>query len=370
MKNININIDIDIDIGGVNPVPSISRPMFSPRPATLSNPDICRARLSTFYDFRKPNDPRALRLMNHAASHVVASMPEIAVAYGVSDEFSFVFDRVATLFERRRDKLVSTVVSTFTAAYVAGWDLFFGDDDPQGDDAGARARARDGDGATARKKLTMDMLPTFDGRAVCYPSWANLRDYLSWRQVDCHINNLYNTTFWALVQEGGMTPTAAEELLKGTLASDKNEILWSRFGINYNNEPEMYRKGSVVFREYRVEDVPGSQQKGRGTGGGQRQQRKQKQGQEERQEDHQREQQLDREQDREQAEEDDDDEDTQQSAVPEPALSKTQAERLRKARKKATVVTSHVDIIRDEFWVRRPWIRSGRLALISDIDGR
>ncbi|KIW81725.1 hypothetical protein Z517_04751 [Fonsecaea pedrosoi CBS 271.37] len=281
--------------------------------------------------------------MNHAASYVVASMPEIAVAYGVSDEFSFVFDRAATLFERRRDKLVSTVVSTFTAAYVAGWDLFFGDDELQGDDAG--------DGAIARKKLTMDMLPTFDGRAVCYPSWANLRDYLSWRQVDCHINNLYNTTFWGLVQQGGMTHTAAEELLKGTLASDKNEILWSRFGINYNNEPEMYRKGSVVFREYRVEDLPGSHQKGRGRGGGQRQrqrEQKQKQGQEEKQED-QRDRELDREQDHEH--EDDDDEDTQQSAVPEPALSKTQAERLRKARKKATVVTSHVDIIRDEFWL-------------------
>lgn len=34
-----------------------------------------------------------------------------------------------------------------------------------------------------------------------------------------------------------------------TLAKDKNEILFSRFGINYNNEPEMYKKGSVVFRD-------------------------------------------------------------------------------------------------------------------------
>ena len=57
---------------------------------------------------------------------------------------------------------------------------------------------------------------------------------MSWRQVDCktnlyslllarycsaltkggHINNLYNTTFWALVQKGGMDATAAEEKLK------------------------------------------------------------------------------------------------------------------------------------------------------------
>lgn len=33
------------------------------------------------------------------------------------------------------------------------------------------------------------------------------------------------------------------------MSGDKNEILFSRFQINYNNEPEMYKKGSVVFRD-------------------------------------------------------------------------------------------------------------------------
>ena len=47
--------------------------------------------------------------------------------------------------------------------------------------------------------------PTFDGRVVLYPTDRNLRDYLSWRQADCHINNLYNTAFWALVNRGGVT---------------------------------------------------------------------------------------------------------------------------------------------------------------------
>jgi len=36
---------------------------------------------------------------------------------------------------------------------------------------------------------------------------------------------------------------------QGSLAADKNEILFSRFKINYNNEPEIYKKGSVVFRD-------------------------------------------------------------------------------------------------------------------------
>jgi tRNA(His) guanylyltransferase len=49
-----------------------------------------------------------------------------------------------------------------------------------------------------------------------------------------------------------MKEKEAEEYLKGSTAADKNEILFSRFGINYNNEDVMFRKGSIVFREVSV----------------------------------------------------------------------------------------------------------------------
>lgn len=124
-----------------------------------------------------------------------------------------------------------------------------------------------------------------------------------------------------MVNDGKMTPTAAEEELKGTVAADKNEILFSRFGINYNNEPQMFRKGSVVFREYALV-VPASQKdveaadevSGAVTLG---------------------------------------DEGRQE-------LSKTQAEKLKKLRRKARVVARHVDIIKDDFWEQRPWLRTGK----------
>lgn len=32
------------------------------------------------------------------------------------------------------------------------------------------------------------------------------------------------------------------------MAADKNEIMFSRLGINYSNEAEQFRKGSVVYR--------------------------------------------------------------------------------------------------------------------------
>ncbi|RYP54790.1 hypothetical protein DL768_000518 [Monosporascus sp. mg162] len=264
------------------------------------------SRLCAKYGFEKPNDRRALDLMNAAAKALVTELPEITIAYGVSDEYSFVFHKTCTLFDRRSSKLVSTIVSTFTAYYIHLWPSYLPD------------------------TPLSPPLPSFDGRAVCYPTVQNLRDYMSWRQVDCHINNLYNTTFWSLVLRGGMETKDAEKFLavcrllrvwvwaelinaQGTLAADKNEILFSRFGINYNNEAEIFRKGSVVFRDYELVE-PGSHNAAEIA-----------------------------------------------DKLAEPVQqSKKQDETDKKRRMKARVVVEHLDIIKDEFWDSRPWLLSNK----------
>ncbi|PGH06204.1 hypothetical protein AJ79_06592 [Helicocarpus griseus UAMH5409] len=247
-------------------------------------------RFSDRYKFQKPNDERALNLMNAAACAVVRDLPDLIIAYGVSDEYS---------------KLVTTIVSTFTAHYVYLWPSFF------------------------PTPLEPEFLPSFDGRAVQYPSVRNLRDYMSWRQADCHINNLYNTTFWSLILRGGMSNTEAENRLQGTVSGDKNEILFSQFGINYNNEPEMYKKGSVVFRDYEIK--PQTEKNDGGTSS--------KEG----------------------------DFDTGEEGPPS-EMSKSQIAKLRKMQKKATVVIRHVDIIKDEFWEQRPWILSNKPGKLPAVD--
>lgn len=40
--------------------------------------------------------------------------------------------------------------------------------------------------------------------------------------------------------------------------------------------------------------------------------------------------------------------------------SKTQTENDKKRRSKARIVVEHLDIIRDDFWERRPWILSNK----------
>lgn len=233
------------------------------------------------HDFAKPNDRRAIDLMNAAATEVMRQLVDVVIAYGQSDEYSFVFHESTTLFERRAYKLATTVATTFSVEYALQWPTYFPD------------------------QLLTRPYPTFDGRCVLYPKRSILRDYLSWRQADCHINNLYNTTFWAMVLQGGQSATEAELELKGTLAADKNEILFSRFGINYNNELEIYKKGSVIYR-----DLSSS---------------------------------------------------SPETPIQEPR-SKTQADKERKKKQKAALVVEHVDIIKDTFWDIRPWILASKIS--------
>jgi len=44
-------------------------------------------RFSSKYDFEKPNDRRALDLMNAAAVAVMKELPDLVLGYGVSDEY-------------------------------------------------------------------------------------------------------------------------------------------------------------------------------------------------------------------------------------------------------------------------------------------
>jgi tRNA(His) guanylyltransferase len=232
-------------------------------------------------------------------------LTDLVMAYGVSDEYSFIFHKDTTLFGRRSSKLISTIVSTFTAYYIGYWLQ------------------------SSFDSLTPPM-PTFDGRCILYPTVGNLRDYVSWRQADCHINNLYNTTFWSLVLHNGMTNTDAESRLQGTTSADKNEILFHN-GINYNNEEPIYRKGTALYRDYELASaLEGSSDI------------------------------------LEAVVSDTEDVSTREEFLAQEGrevstrMSKTASEKERKSKEKAGIKVEHCDLINNDFWHLRPWILSGR----------
>ncbi|PWN19675.1 Thg1-domain-containing protein [Microstroma glucosiphilum] len=179
---------------------------------------------SQAHEFEKPNDAVALELMNHAARHVCQELRgDVTLAFGESDEYSFLLKKSCKLYNRRESKIVTHIVSLFTSAYVFYWPQYF-------------------------PKKALQGPPSFDGRLVVYPGVQEVKDYFAWRQADTHINNLYNTTFWSLVllSNPPLSERQAHETLKGTVSSQKNEILFSKFAINYERLPAMFRKGTTV----------------------------------------------------------------------------------------------------------------------------
>lgn len=137
--------------------------------------------------FEKPNDLRAVLLMNECAAEVMRAYGDIFIAYGESDEFSFIFSRKCSLYSRRQEKIMSSrpalscllslpssqpahsfpadVLSLFSSSYVFFWPKYFPD--------------------TPLKRP-----PSFDARTVAYPSLKNVKDYLAWRQVGPASNEL------------------------------------------------------------------------------------------------------------------------------------------------------------------------------------
>ena len=176
-------------------------------------------RFCSVHNLSKPNDLRVLQVMNKAAQSTCHSFTDIVLAYGQSDEYSFVIQPKSKFFNRRLQKILSTVTSMFTSSFVMNWDL----------------------------EIKLQYPPCFDGRVVAYPNFDILLDYLRWRQADCHVNNLYNTTFWAIVKSG-KSEKEAHAQLKGSTSGQKNQMLFEDFGINYNTEPDMFKKGTVLVR--------------------------------------------------------------------------------------------------------------------------
>ncbi len=69
-------------------------------------------RFAEQHKFTKPNDNRALGLMTRSAHSVMSELEAIIIAYGQSDEFSFVFKRTSTLFKRRARYLGFAMLNT------------------------------------------------------------------------------------------------------------------------------------------------------------------------------------------------------------------------------------------------------------------
>ena len=193
---------------------------------------------SAAHNWLKPQDDRQIALMNDTATRVMLAYTDITLAIGMSDEYSFVLPPHTQLYGRRRDKLTSCICSLFASTYTFLYSQHF--------------------------SHPPSYPPHFDCRTVLYPSDTALHDYLRWRQVDCHINHLYNLCYHRMrARVSQPTGAAVEAELSAMDSAAKNEMLWSEFGLNYNTEKAVYRKGSIVVWERYSKDAADEQKEDR-----------------------------------------------------------------------------------------------------------
>ena len=96
--------------------------------------------------------------------------------------------------------------------------------------------------------LLLGDLAAFDCRISQLPSLGDVVDYLRWRHEDAHRNALNAHCYWVLRGEDLSVEGATKRLL-GLSVAEKNELLFSRAGINFNDLPLWQKRGIGLYWE-------------------------------------------------------------------------------------------------------------------------
>lgn len=198
-------------------------------------------RMTKIHDFEKPFDERFHRLMVCTVQNMLEhSGFSFLYGYTESDEISLLLAKDDITFGRKERKLISVL-----AGYASSF-------------------------ATEHMNTHIDHDNlVFDARVCQLPKKQDVVDYFRWRQQDSFRNALNGYCHWKLVQSG-KSARKATKILEGKGASFKQELLFSTFGVNFNDTPAWHRRGTGVYwKTYEKmghnpitgEDVPCSRKK-------------------------------------------------------------------------------------------------------------
>ena len=172
----------------------------------------------------QPYDDRIIRLYAECARHVMEDFADIDVSYGFKGEFSFIFKRTTSTFNRRRDKIITNLTSLFASTFAYRWSKYFSDQ--------------------------FKYPPSFVATVTLFPRLRIVKDFLLWRQelsaVECL--NSYTTT---VLERSGKIHQESIDIVNSSNESEKNEILFMN-GINFMSLPDCHKRGKILFREKKI----------------------------------------------------------------------------------------------------------------------
>jgi tRNA(His) 5'-end guanylyltransferase len=166
-------------------------------------------------NFEKPFDERFHLLMVDTLSYITESGGiKCHLGYTQSDEISLFLDPYDSTDGRREQKWYARFASTASSRF------------------------------TNQSGFPVE----FDCKFYVYPNLSLLVDHFRWRQSDGTRNALTGWCYWSL-RKSGKTARQSNSVLKKKGHAFKQEMLFTEFGINFNDLPGWQKRGTAVYWE-------------------------------------------------------------------------------------------------------------------------
>lgn len=178
----------------------------------------------------KPFSPVFADMMAKSAIAVASEIQGCVIGYTQSDEITFIIrtdqsDETTPWFDNRIQKMVSVAASISTAAFngLLGQNFGF---DPAG---------------------KYPPRAYFDCRIFPVPTMTEVVNNLIWRQRDCTKNSISSAAYFEIGKVAGRE--TARAMVHKLNQDERQELLFQKTGINWNNYAPEFKRGIAVFRK-------------------------------------------------------------------------------------------------------------------------
>lgn len=162
--------------------------------------------------FETPYDVRFRDLMVDTATFLMQRGFDVVYAYTQSDEISLLLNQTESHFGRKLRKMNSVLAAE----------------------------------ASANLSANLRVPAAFDCRISQLPNSERVCDYFRWRSADALRNALSSHCYWAL-RKSGSNAKQATRVLVGMSVAEKNDLLFERFGKNFNEIPAWQKRGVGLY---------------------------------------------------------------------------------------------------------------------------